>query len=194
MKKVKILIGVLFLTVSIGGGIGVAFADSDINGLLTSWFKQKGEESISSMEQAILSEKETQKQRLKDELQLEIQASQKKLSDFTKEETSIRVQEIQDYAEKLIANLKIDTFADEQQIKAELDAIVEKAKSDMDKIGSNPVNESGEKDNSDSSDNPVDGKSDQPVPEGPPELSAINTKPGNQQPDTINPNQEIQPF
>lgn len=138
-SKAKILVGVLFLTTSIGGGIGVAFADSDINALLSNWFNKKGAESMSSIEQAIMSEKEIQKERLKQELQLELANSQKQLSDFTEQEKKQRVQAIQDYANQLIANLKIDNSAQEEQIKQQLGAIIEKAESEMDQIGSSSV-------------------------------------------------------
>ncbi|MBB2482254.1 hypothetical protein H5P36_18935 [Bacillus sp. APMAM] len=199
--KIKILIGVLFLTVTIGGGIGVAFADSDIIGLLTNWFKQERNESITSIEQAIMSEKDVQKQRLKEELQLEIQASQKKLSDFTEAEKSKRVQEIRDYADRLVANLKIDNTAKEQQIQQQLNAIMEKATLEMDKVGSRANEDNGN--NSDSSANQTeDEKTDQPdnseQQQNPPtnDNQPDSTKADNtdQQPDSSIPSQGMQPL
>lgn len=134
--KVKILIGVLFLIVSIGGGMGVVFADSDINGLMTNWFSKKGTESISSIEQAVMTEKDKQKERLKQELQIELQKSQEQLSSFTEEEKEKRIQEVRDYADQLIANLKIDNSGKKQGIINQFNTVVEQAKASMDQLAS----------------------------------------------------------
>lgn len=145
--KVKILIGVLFLIVSIGGGMGVAFADSDINGLLTNWFSKKGTESISSIEQAVMTEKDKQKERLKQELQIELQKSQEQLSSFTEEEKEKRIQEIRDYADQLIANIKIDNSGKKQGIINQFNTIVEQAKASMDQLAAKHQGKDDSKDN-----------------------------------------------
>lgn len=133
--KLKILIGVLFLSLMVGSSIGVAFADSDINGLMTNWFNKKSNESIDSIEQAIMTEKETQKQRLKEELQRELVSSQKKLDEFTEEEKNKRVEAIKDYADKLIADMQIDNSNQELEVQKQLDSIVENSMDEMEELG-----------------------------------------------------------
>ncbi len=146
--KIKFLIGVLFLIVTVGGGMGIAFADADINGLLTNWFNQKSSESISSIEKSISTEKDLQKERLKQELQIEIQNAQKQLSDFTEQEKNQRIQAIRDYANQLIANLKIDNSGKEKAIQNQMNAIVKQAKAAMDQIAAKQQEKEQHNDNS----------------------------------------------
>ncbi|WP_059173493.1 hypothetical protein [Bacillus sp. FJAT-27445] len=130
----KILIGVLFLSVVIAGNIGVAFADQDISGLLSSWFNKKGQESIVSIESAIAAEKETQKLRLKEELQSELLNASERLNRFTEEEKQNRIQALRDYANQLIAGMKVDNSEEEKRIASDLDKEIDKAIKAMDKI------------------------------------------------------------
>lgn len=134
--KAILLIGVLLLSFLAIGNVGVAFAGDDINSLLTNWFNQKGAQSVSTIEQAIQSEKEVQKQRLKEELQLKISESAKQLDQFTEEEKQNKVQSIKEYADQLISNMKIDNSEQKQQITAKMDAVIQKAKDDLNQVGS----------------------------------------------------------
>lgn len=146
-KKVKFLIGAILLTVGIGSSVNVAFADQDINALLTSWFDKKKAESISEIEQSIISEKEIQKQRLKEQLQLEIEQSEVELQAFTEEQKAARILALQQYSDTLIANFDIDNSKKEEKISGELEAIVQEAIEKMDKVVKNIPNNEDEKSN-----------------------------------------------
>ncbi|MBM6619136.1 hypothetical protein [Bacillus suaedaesalsae] len=146
-KKVKFLIGAILLSVGIGSSVNVAFADQDIHALLTNWFDKKKVESINEIEQAIMSEKETQKQRLKEQLQVEIQKSEEELQLFTDAEKEARVLALQQYTDALIANFNVDNSNKEEKLSAELDAIVQEAIEKMDKVVKDIPNDDKEKNN-----------------------------------------------
>lgn len=136
-SKLKLSIGVLFLTAVVLGNIGVAFADQDISSLLTNWFSKKGTESVSTIEKAIMTEKEQQKQRLKEELQLEIDKSSKQLQQFTEDEKEKRIQGLRDYADQLAANINVDNSKEKQKVIDEMDSIIQKAINELDKVDRN---------------------------------------------------------
>lgn len=132
--RIKLLIGVLLLSSTIGGNIGMAFADQDIQSLLSNWFNQKGQESIQTIEDAIMTEKEQQKVRLKEELQSELKNSAQLMDQFTEEEKQKRIQALQEYADQLIKNMKLDNNKEKQKISDEMDKIIQKAINELDKI------------------------------------------------------------
>lgn len=133
--NLKILVGVLLLSGLIVGNIGVAFADQDVNALLTNWFNKKGQESISSIEKAIMTEKEQQKARLKEELQLEMSNSAKLLEQYTEEEKNKRVLALRQYADQLLEEMKLENNKEEKQrIAAEMDKEIQKAIKQLEKI------------------------------------------------------------
>lgn len=133
--SLKLLIGVLLLSGTIVGNIGVAFADQDINTLLTSWFSKKGQESISSIETAVSTEKEQQKIRLKEELQSELANSAQLLQQYTEEEKQKRILELQQYADKLIEEMKLENNqAEKQRIAADMDKEIQMAIKQLEKI------------------------------------------------------------
>lgn len=133
--NLKILVGVLLLSGMIVGNIGVAFADQDVNALLTNWFNKKGQESMSSIEKAIMTEKEQQKARLKEELQLEMSNSAKLLEQYTEEEKNKRVLALRQYADQLLEEMKLENNKEEKQrIAAEMDKEIQKAIKQLEKI------------------------------------------------------------
>ncbi|MEH7439307.1 hypothetical protein V7182_17680 [Neobacillus drentensis] len=132
--RIKLLIGVLLLSSTIVGNIGIAFADQDIHSLLSNWFNQKGQESIRTIETAIMTEKEQQKVRLKEELQSELTNSAQLMDQFTEEEKQKRIQALQEYADQLIENMKLDNDKEKQRIVAEMDQVIQKAIKELDKI------------------------------------------------------------
>ncbi|QQZ09785.1 hypothetical protein [Heyndrickxia vini] len=134
--KLKLLIGVLFLSLMIGSSISVAFADQDIPTLLTNWFNKKGSESITSIEQAIMSEKETQKERLKEELQVELRRSQQALTDYALQERKDRISEIRAYTDQLISTIHIDNQQEKEAISEKLKTIMNGAIQEMNGVTS----------------------------------------------------------
>lgn len=133
--KLKFLIGILLLSIATTTGIGVTFADENITSNLYDWFNKKGEESINTIDQSIAIEKEAQKQRLKAELELEIKRSAEDLNQFTGHEEKESIKQIQEYADKIIANLHVDNQDKKNKVSKQLDSIVKQAISDMKKVG-----------------------------------------------------------
>jgi hypothetical protein len=133
--RAKLLFGTLFLSIGIGSSITIAFADQDIHGLLGNWFAKQQTKSVETIEKAILSEKELQMQRLKEELQIEMNDAEQQLFQFTEKEKQQRIKNLKHYTDKLIKNLKIDNTEEEAAIINELDTIYNEAIQRMDSIG-----------------------------------------------------------
>ncbi|CEG28694.1 hypothetical protein [Bacillus sp. B-jedd] len=133
--SLKFLIGVLLLSCIIISNIGVAYADQDIHSLLANWFNKNGQESISEIEKAIEEEKVKQRIRLKEELQLELKNSAQLLKQYTEDEKNKRIIALQQYADQLIKEMKLENNqAEKQRISAEMDNEVQKAIKELEKI------------------------------------------------------------
>ncbi len=139
VRKKKILIGVLFLSITISSGVGISFADTDINGKMTKWFTDRGNESYQTIENAILNEKESQKIRLKEELELEFRKSRENLSQFTETEKNERVQQLRAYTDSLIRNIHFDNRDEMASVSAQLQSILEKATNEMNQVDTQPT-------------------------------------------------------
>lgn len=133
LRKVLLLSAVLLVTVALGSGMNKVWANQDIQSLLTNWFQGKKTESIQQMEHAITSEKELLMDELRAALQEEMKKAEEELARYTEEETAKRVQELQEYAAGLMANIQIDTTAKKAEISADLDAALASA---MEQLGS----------------------------------------------------------
>lgn len=142
-KTAKFLVGTLFLSAGIISSINVAFADQDIEAMLINWFNKQKTNSIESIEQAVMTEKETQLKRLKEELQLEIKEAEQELNAFTEAEKEKRVKNLQIYTDELIKNYKIDNFEEKSNITSELDLILQQAKEKMDQAVKQENNDAG---------------------------------------------------
>ncbi|MCG3088279.1 hypothetical protein [Sporosarcina cyprini] len=127
LKRVLLLSAVLLVTVALGSGMNKVWANQDIQSLLTNWFHGKKTESIQQLEQAITSEKELLMEELRAALQEEMKKAEEELARYTEEETAKRVQELQDYAAGLMANIQIDTTTKKAEISADLDAALVQA-------------------------------------------------------------------
>jgi hypothetical protein len=148
-KRAKLLFGTLFLSIGISSSITIAFADQDIQGLLSNWFAKQQTKSVETIEKAILSEKELQMQRLKEELQIEMNDAEQQLFQFTEKEKQQRIKNLKHYTDKLIKGLKIDNTEEEEAIKNELETIFNEAIQRMDSIGkSQQPEETSENENS----------------------------------------------
>lgn len=133
-RNKKILTGLLLLTVPLGGSLGVSFADEDVKTKLTNWFDNKGQQSISIIESAILNEKELQKKRLKEELELEMSRSESDLNAFTASQKEIKIQALKAYTDNIIANIDIDTDAEKQQVLNEINQIMNAAMEEINAV------------------------------------------------------------
>jgi hypothetical protein len=137
-RNKKILIGVLFLSIIISSGVGISFADTDINGKMTKWFTDRGTESYQTIENAISNEKEDQKIRLKEELELEFNKSRENLRQFTESEKNERVQQLRNYTDKLISGIHFDNQDEMSSVRAQLESILEKATGEMNQVNAQP--------------------------------------------------------
>ncbi|QTD40819.1 hypothetical protein [Sporosarcina sp. Te-1] len=127
LMKACLLTVVLLVTVALGNGMNKVWANQDIQSLLTNWFQGKKTESIQQIETAIHSEKELLMDELRAALQEEMRKAEEELTRYTEEETAKRVQELQNYAADLMANIQIDTTARKAEISADLDAALAQA-------------------------------------------------------------------
>lgn len=126
--------GIVSLTVVLTASVGISYADIDIAGSMASWFNKKTEQVIQGLDQSMKSETETQKELLKKELQLRLEASSRSLESFTEEQKRIRLQALGQYAQSLLASTDIKTTQDRQQILNKLQAIVDSAQGAMDTL------------------------------------------------------------
>lgn len=123
-----------------GGSFTAVFADQDINGLLTSWFQQKKDESIEKIDAAILAEQQQQTKRLEEALKVEIAKAEQRLDEKVENEILERTKALQQYSNQLIQSMKESKTKElDQAILSELDQIVQEAKAKMENIKDTPA-------------------------------------------------------
>lgn len=132
IKKTLIILGALFLSISLGTGVKTAFADVDVQLLMQNWFSKKQDESLKEIDIAIDTEKDLLMGQLKEQLQAEMQAAEANLASFTANQKQSRLEALQAYADNLKSNMKIDNNEQEAVVLANLDAIINQAKAQMD--------------------------------------------------------------
>ncbi|SES30919.1 hypothetical protein [Psychrobacillus sp. OK032] len=130
-KKVLIIIGALFLSVSVGSGVKTALADVDVQHLMANWFSKKQDESLKNIDEAIGEERDVLMGQLKDQLNAEMQLAEKQLAEFTAAQKQTRIAALQEYANNLKAGMKVDNREQQAAIMANLDAIITQAKVQM---------------------------------------------------------------
>lgn len=130
IKKSVVIIGAIALSVGIGTS-NVAFADQNIGGLMSSWFDKQESESIKEIDQEIDNAKAEQMSRLKTELSKEMSNSAQQLDALTESEKQKSVNELKAYADQIIQQTKDNNQAERNQVKKELDGIVNAALSEM---------------------------------------------------------------
>jgi hypothetical protein len=159
-KRAKFLVGTLFLSIGVCSSISVAFANQDIESLLVNWFAKQKTESVETIEKSIMSEKEVQMQRLKEELQIEIRDAKQQLDQFTEEEKEKRIIALKTHTDDLIKNIKIDDSAEREAVINELNKIENDAIDKMNEVSKskNLENEQNKTIEAASGDN-VEGKS-----------------------------------
>lgn len=133
-KQIKFLICSLFLAVGIGSSINVAFANENIQLMLVNWFDKQKASSTEIIESAIMSEKEVQVKRIKEQLQKEISSAKQQLNKFTVKEKEARILAIRNHANTLMQNMSIDTAKEQTEINSQLDNILADAISRMNQV------------------------------------------------------------
>lgn len=133
-SKSSLLVKTCIVGVFMFSSTSLAFANQDLNGLLTNWFEKKGNESIQLIDEVISNERDNQTHRIKEELQKELRKSEEDLAKFTKHEIDTRVKELRKHADQIIKNLSIDNKEEKAQLISHLDKIVSQAVSEMNGI------------------------------------------------------------
>lgn len=133
-RKHKLIIGSSILTIAILLSSTIAFADADISGLLTNWYNKKAETAKAVVEQSVNKELETQKVRIREELEAKMKASSEELDKYVNAEKESRTKAIRDYADKLINEAKFSNEEHEKEISGKLNEIESNAKGAMDEV------------------------------------------------------------
>ena len=133
----KVLIAVITMVVIMGGTLTVSFANEDLNAVLTKWFDDKRENAIVNIKEAISSEKEIQKVRLKEVLKEEMAIAESEMNQFTAAEKARRAQNLRDYTDQLIKGIDVDNSAKEQELASQLNAIYAEATKAMQTANAN---------------------------------------------------------
>lgn len=126
-RKAIIILFLLLIGLSAGGGLNKAFADQDIQSRLTDWFDKRKSESISEMDVAITAEKKRLMNQLRVELQLETQRAQVQLAQHTAGETAQSIKELQKYAAELAAGIHVSNDAEKAAVSTNMDAALAEA-------------------------------------------------------------------
>ncbi|MEA3319880.1 MAG: hypothetical protein U9Q88_07610 [Bacillota bacterium] len=119
-----------------------AYASSNIQSLLTSWFEGKQQESIQSLEEEIMIEKEAQMSVLKEEIAVLLIQANKELADFTSKEADKSKQELKSYTEQLIQTIEFNEESKRDQFISELEKIMEEAYMKLEQAGENALYQS----------------------------------------------------
>ncbi|NMH71987.1 hypothetical protein HF078_02750 [Bacillus sp. RO2] len=119
-----------------------AYASSNIQSLLTSWFEGKQQESIQSLEEEIMIEKEAQMSVLKEEIAVLLNQANKELADFTSKEADKSKQELKSYTEQLIQTIEFNEESKRDQFISELEKIMEEAYMKLEQAGENALYQS----------------------------------------------------
>ncbi|MDD9270936.1 hypothetical protein ACFPES_28200 [Paenibacillus sp. GCM10023248] len=131
--------GIVSLTVVLSASAGVSYADIDVAGVMASWFNKKTEQVIQGLDASMKSETDAQKELLKKELQLRLEASTRSLESFTDEQKRLHLQALGQYAQSLLASTDIKTEQDRAQIMNKLQTILDSAKDAMDTLADSYV-------------------------------------------------------
>ena len=133
LKKIGLLLGALLLTIGLGSGMNMAFAGQDAGSSLMNWFGAKKTTSEQEIAEAITGEKNRLMDGLRVALLEEKQRAEEELAAFTDNEKQIRTSALQEYAESLKANIKIDLTEEKEAIIADLDAEYNQAIEELNK-------------------------------------------------------------
>jgi predicted regulator of Ras-like GTPase activity (Roadblock/LC7/MglB family) len=140
MKSKRIVAaGIVSLTVVLTASAGISYADMDIAGAMASWFNKKTEQVIQGLDQSMKSETDAQKEMLKKELQLRLEASTRSLESFTDTQKQLHLQALEQHAQSLLAATDVKTEQDRIQVLNKLQAILDSAKGAMDTLAASYV-------------------------------------------------------
>ncbi|MHA6481789.1 hypothetical protein ACX1C1_07775 [Paenibacillus sp. strain BS8-2] len=132
--KHKVATGIVALIIALTASMGVAYADLDVAGTLQAWFNKKTDSAITSLEQSMQSDLETQKEELKQQLQTRLATSSSELDAYTETIREQYIDAIQAHSAKLLESTTFDREEDRQQIEQKLQAILDSATGAMNSL------------------------------------------------------------
>lgn len=121
------IVGMMVLALLFTAEWKTAYASSNIKSLLTSWFEGKQQESIQTLEEEIMAEKEAQMAILKEEIAVSLNQANKELANYTSKEAEKSKQELKSYTEELIESIEFEEEGQQEQFMSELQIIMEEA-------------------------------------------------------------------
>jgi hypothetical protein len=133
-KKSKFVIGLVSLSMMAVLTMNVSFADEDLQVKLQRWYETKSQNAMGIIDQAVKSEVEIQKERLRKEVQLKMAQSAADLDDFTKEQKELRVRAVRDYTDELISQIIFSNEEEKEALSEQLVDIQENAIKQMKQI------------------------------------------------------------
>lgn len=142
--KRKLIIGLLLVFVLTAGSLTVVIADTSISGVLSVWLSNKTEESIQAIDTEIQNEQAKQTERLKAELQANMNQLEKEMDVFVETEKQKRLTAIEKYADELLTEIPVDGLDGKTEIEKELDRIYQEAIEEMNAISDNQEREASE--------------------------------------------------
>lgn len=134
-QRIKLIIISIFVLFGIiVGTVSATFAENNIYGLLSQWYKKKATEAEAEIQEEVEEELAIQKLRLQSEIQLQMEESSKNLDDFKNNKIEEYRSNIVDYADRLVANLEIPDEEDRDQIEGKLNEILNSAQEAMEQL------------------------------------------------------------
>lgn len=140
-RMIKIIVSCLLFIGIIGSSVVFVFADEDISSLLTNWFQQKTSSIISDLDEEIEQEQKSQALRIEEELTELVKDAEDDLIQFTEKEKQKRIKQLKEYADEIIQSFEVDPRDDMDEMITEFDAILEKAKEEMEEFAESQLDE-----------------------------------------------------
>ncbi|WP_404430258.1 hypothetical protein [Sutcliffiella horikoshii] len=113
-----IILAFLFMS-----NVKTGFANQDIQSLLTGWFNNERDISISHLEKEISSEKEKQMGILKEEIAKKLEQADKELGEFTDNEIEVTKASLEQYTLELIESTEFNSEKKKRDFSQEVDKI-----------------------------------------------------------------------
>ncbi|MCM3620613.1 hypothetical protein M3936_23995 [Sutcliffiella horikoshii] len=132
-NKKLFVVAVLIMALLFTAEWKTAYASSNIQALLTSWFEEEKQESILSLEKEITKEKEAQMAILKKEISATLAQANQELADFTAQEAEKSKEELKEYTNLLIQSMEFDVEGQQEQFLIEVERIMEEAYAKLEK-------------------------------------------------------------
>lgn len=123
---------VMFLLIfGLGNGVKLAVAGNDVQSIMATWFNGQQSAAVDEVGRAIQNEKEILMAELRTAIEEEMSRSKEELDKFTSDEIVRRVGSLNEYANVLIENLKIDNSEEKKVISDKLDVIFAQTQSEI---------------------------------------------------------------